>query len=250
MSTTQTTFEERHLGIGGSDLDDLFEFSDYGCKRKLWYSKRQIEKDYKEESYQLRRGKRLEKVAFDYFAEKLRAADPDFTGLIVHSSDNGVVSSVHVYEKPHIRVNIDGFVVPDATDWRTALPVEIKTLGVDNFIQYKKTGLPKGYCAQLQWACGILEKPKGYFGIYCPELDALEYFDIAFDTAFFDAATEAALSVMHSIELMLSPIRKRPAEEETLPRACNYCGWRKTCRGLGSNGKPLKVFQDLDLEKF
>lgn len=247
---TSTTFEDRHLGIGGSDLDDVFEFSDYGCKRKLWYSKRQVEKDYDGQSFQIRRGKRLEKVAFDYFAERFRADSPEFTGLILHSSDDRINSSIYVSDRPHIRVNIDGFVVDDATDLSTAIPVEIKVLGVDNFIQYKKTGLPKGYCAQLQWACGILEKSKGYFGIYCPELDALEFFDITFDITFFENAQQASTDIYAAIKSGISPIRRRPEEEETLPRACLYCGWRKTCRGLGSNGKPLKAFQDLDLDKF
>src|SRR5947207_15926871 len=63
--------EERRLGLGGSDMSDLFQIEPYGCQRRLWFDKRNTPPDYPPEAtLAMQRGTELEDIIADRWARE------------------------------------------------------------------------------------------------------------------------------------------------------------------------------------
>ena len=219
--------EERKNGIGGSELGDILGLDQYACQRKLWYKKKNFEIDYKRDDYALRRGKRLEPVARSYFEEtsgrKVKHSLPTFA----------------LKDSPHIRVNLDGLVLPQI-DGEECLVLEIKTLGVDSFERIKKLGIPETYVSQIQYGMGIAGVKKGVFVIYSPEYDDLTISYIDFNESIFNGLKEAASNYWNNFIVGQYVPAQIEHEEDSIPTVCKNCEYRKKCKNLGSNGKPLQ----------
>jgi len=208
--------EERRKGIGGSDFDDLLEITQYGCQLKLWYSKTGVDPDYKRNQMPLKRGKRLEPIARAYLAEKLGEEITEHNGPIIAEG------------KPWRRVNLDGTICSGST------AVELKTLGMHSFSRIKAHGLPKQYICQLQWGIGLLSAINGVYGIYQPDTDQLIYFEVAFDIDLYNSLGDKVDKWWQ--DHIVQGIKPMPSWGESIGDACYNCEYRKSCRGLNSNG--------------
>src|SRR5437773_9144411 len=79
--------EERRLGIGASDMSDLFQIEPYGCQRRLWYDKRGTMPDYPpEETLAMQRGSELEKIIAERWAREKHTKVFRVHEAIVHSA--------------------------------------------------------------------------------------------------------------------------------------------------------------------
>lgn len=212
----------RRAGIGGSDWSHLLGEDEYGCKRRLYYSKSGKEEDFPEAgNFRLRRGTRQEPVAREYYAEQTGRRVEHGFGAFVLRDENGPLP---------FRANIDGIVFDSGRgQWGV---LEIKTLGIDSFNKYKKAGLPPHYIAQAQWGAGILELPFTSYAIFNAELDDLAHFDIEADGAFFNNLKQMALYFWEKYVLRGTP----PDRLDPDSKACKYCPFRLSCQGLSKSG--------------
>tara|TARA_R110000868_G_scaffold242882_3_gene498482 strand:+ start:3012 stop:3794 length:783 start_codon:yes stop_codon:yes gene_type:complete len=230
--------QERRSGIGGSDFDNLVESSGYGCERKLYLDKSGFQSDYPDtDNYRLRRGKRQESVARDYYLELTKR--PITADLPTYSR---AFRSDEALGETRARYNPDGFVERDGE----LGVLEIKTLGVDSFEKYKKSGLPLHYALQPQWGAGILGLTFSSFAIFSPELDDLVNFDIEFNEEAFKTADLLASTFwrryMHGADSR-DPLDRDywPPALEDGSTACKYCEFRKTCKNLVKAGTKSKT---------
>lgn len=218
---------ERLLGIGGSDFTDLTAGDDYACPRKLYYQKTTTP-DYKRDDFALRRGRRLEVIARNYYQETTGRQVLSGFGTFVNQRFN------------HQRFNPDGIFKDPSFGWAVC---EYKVLGKSgdfggecSFEKIKKHGLPKGYLAQAQWAAGLLGLKLTSYGIYQPLLDELLVIDVPFDPDIFKILCDLADKAWAEIQ------NKTPPEGlPAMSSACRTCDYRKQCKGLNSSGTPFKT---------
>lgn len=212
--STQTATEwlaERKLGIGGSDMGDLFQFEPYGCMRRLWYDKRDQAPDYpKEETDAMRRGEELEDIIADRWARE-------------HGTK--VFRSVSLINPKHAwaRVNIDRRILADE---RGPGVLEIKTANQFVFAKILKEGLPYPYILQIQHAMMVTGYTWGAFAVLHPDSWRMVSFEVAADTELHAAIIERGEKFWAQVENGPAPDRL-----EATDRRCQSCPFRLTCQG-------------------
>lgn len=242
--------EARKLGIGGSDVHNLFpvlnledpdeQGSRYGCPRKLSYEKLNVKPDYEHTPQELRlfeRGHVMEDYAAQRLAEKM--------GVKVYRANQPRVSKVH----PFMRCNVDRFASVD----HIRVPVECKSANEHAVVTMEQTGLPIAYSLQLNHTMSVTEADKGIFAVIeVPDyVDALieqiekpklrkEILNALFKTLGFYSFEEKRNDDLIGIIIEKESyfwngliLQKKLADP--LPNLnderCKSCQFRKTCRG-------------------
>ena len=154
--------ETRKLGVGGSDVHNLFpvlnledkdeQGSRYGCPRKLSYEKLSIKPDYEhtpQAKILFERGHIMEDYAAQRLSEKM--------GVKVYRANQPRISKLH----PFMRCNVDRFASVD----HIRVPVECKSANEHVVVQMEQTGLPIAYSLQLQHTISVTEADHGIFAV-------------------------------------------------------------------------------------
>jgi putative phage-type endonuclease len=155
LPTDKMSYEEwldkRRGSIGGSDAGPIMGYSDYASRFTIYHQKKGLV-EAKEMSLAAKRGKLLEPVVRDWFAEKYQAITVEKVPYMFYSPDH-----------PFMSANIDGLLYIEAT---------VKIGGVDLTgmggleIKSSKTGygfskdeIPDSYYAQVQHYMSVLGLP-------------------------------------------------------------------------------------------
>ncbi len=205
---------ERKLGIGGSDAASLLNIG-WGCRRRLWYDKRDTPADYpREETKAMTLGKLLE----PWFAEQYA----EVTGRKVYELENAWTHP----EIPELRVNVDRSVFDQSRSHYGIL--EIKSVGRAAFYKYKREGLPVDYIAQVQHGLAV-GKQDYQWGSYCigsRDSGEILWWDV-----------EPNETIIREIEsegpLFWRMVENGPAPDRLEPddKRCSNCEYRKACQG-------------------
>lgn len=206
--------EERRKGIGGSDCASLFNIG-YGCKRRLFYDKRNIPADFpREESTLMRLGTALEPLFAEIYAEQ--------TGRTVCIKTKPFVSR----DIPELRVNVDRTITRKAVEDHQFGLLEIKSVGRGAFYKYKASGLPEDYILQVQHGLLVTGFAFGAFAIGNRDNGDLVYWDVERSDAICKEIAIAAPLFWAQVQNSPMPDALEPDD----PR-CSRCEYRVTCQG-------------------
>lgn len=220
---------ERRKGLGGSDIQHIFNEEPYGCARRLFYDKRDEPKDFpEEETAIMQRGTRLEDLVAELYAER--------TGRTVEKRGS-IVSETH----PWARVSPDRAIVGDERGEGT---LEIKTHNDWMFRRVKRDGLLTGHILQLQHALFVTGHAWGSYAILHPDSWSLLYFDVPRDDALIRG-------IIAGGERMWRTVEHGPAPDPlpTIDKRCRTCPWRTTCRGEELMPLPGDTEREMELER-
>lgn len=210
MTPRETFLAERKLGIGGSDIASVFGIG-YGCRRRLWYDKRDVPGDYpREETQAMKLGVVLE----PFFAEEYQR---------LTSRAIGQAFSEPHRDFPELRVNADrNIYMDDDTTW----VLEIKAVGRAMFYKVKREGLPEDYILQLQHAMLVKGAPAGAFAVGSRDSGELLHWDVP-------ANPELHKAILEEGPKFWALVQNGPMPEALEPedRRCQNCSWRLTCHG-------------------
>lgn len=215
-SSYEEFLEARKSFVGGSDIPSVKNIGRYACSRKLGYDKLGHHKDFDDSGrMEFRRGRRLEGIAANYYAE-------------VTGRETWVTDTFRVPGKPHLAANLDRLIAKQGTKpGENDGYLEIKVMGRFAFIKAKKEGLIDDYILQIQYGMAVADCSWGAFAIYCPDTDELLHWDVEADRALGEHLLEAADDwwQFHK-ECNVLP---EPLPEGSAP--CDGCPWALTCRG-------------------
>lgn len=211
--------EERRAGIGGSDIASLLQpllpkDVKYGCRRRLWYQKSDVEPDYEQDDTgPMQLGRILEPHIARWHSEATGDALSE-PSLIKHP------------EHPELLVHIDRIVVDKDHDKPGA--AEIKALGPDMYWQTKREGIIVDYLLQLQHGmlCAGLGWGKFIIGNRAYGGRPLHWShnkDKDIHAAILDEGPAFWKTLRDDSKI---PDRLEPDD-----RRCGACQWRRTCQG-------------------
>ena len=218
---------ERRTGIGGSDIQHIFNSEPYGCARMLWYGKRGTDPDrgsISEITGPMVRGQKLEDlVAQEYAAQTRREVrripmirHPHHPELLVHI-DRAIEPAV------------PAFVSPDASDtyldWGRGI-LECKTAAREVFFKIKREGMPDGYIFQLQHAMGVTDVKWGSFALLWPDGWQVLWWDLEADPKLQESIRVEALKFWALVENGPAPDRLPPEDAR-----CHRCPFSGQCQG-------------------
>ena len=228
MGDEQAAFlAERRTGIGGSDIQHVFNLEPWGCARMLWYGKRGTESDRGsafEVTGAMERGQKLEDLVAEEYAERAHRGvttipmqrHPDHPELLVHI-DRAINPSV------------PAFVSPDAPDmpmdWGTGI-LEVKTAAREVFFRIKREGMPDGYILQLQHAMLVTGANWGSFALLWPDGWQLLWWDLEADAKLQESIRVEALKFWALVENGPAPDRLPPEDAR-----CHRCLFSGQCQG-------------------
>jgi predicted phage-related endonuclease len=205
-------YTDRLLGIGGSEVGDIYNM-DYGCARRLGYIKTKAEPDYtKEETAAMERGTIMEVAARMMYEKR--------TGRKVESKD----SMAHK-DYPYMRVSVDGMTASPTKAGEGV--VEFKVVNRFVFSKFKKGGLREGYILQLQHGMYVTGALWGSFGILCPEPWQFEWFDV-------DADPALQAKIRMDEDIFWQSVKRNelyPPLANLNDKRCATCEFRQKCRG-------------------
>lgn len=203
---------ERLTCIGGSDAASLFN-EGYGCLRRLFYSKRNIQQDSPIDDLPvIRRGRKLEHVAAEEFAiqtgRKIREV-----GLARHP------------DHPEIGVHLDREQIAELRPDPGV--VEIKILGRETFAKLKREGIPTDYQMQVQHGCLVKGYQWGTFVAFWPDGFELKSWDVERDDELCEMIRVAAVDTWKQIQANPCEMPERLPVDD---KRCARCQWRRTCQ--------------------
>jgi putative phage-type endonuclease len=172
MSLTDEQHEERSQGLGGSDSPVVLGVSPYKSRYELALEKLRLMPESQVETAPMRRGKVMEPLVAEIYAET--------TGRIVTVEPMSLVHPKHDF----IRGNIDRWVYPD--DDRRGGVLEIKCPGLAVFGKCKREGLSEAWQVQLQHYLALTGAEWGSFAVHNGELWELLWFDVKRDDELID----------------------------------------------------------------
>ncbi len=208
---TTAPAKDRTQSIGGSDLGAVFNLPPYGCRRRLWYEKVGVTRDYPQiETAPMRRGKFFEPIVRKFYEEQ--------TGLVV---EPGPIELVHA-ERPFSTGQLDGRVRENGT----SRPWECKVPGEFIFRQIKRKGMSDEYILQLQKYIHLDGADAGTFAVFHADSVDMLTFDVALDPMICNEIRWAEDSFWKQVTDGSIPERL-----ESVDRRCSACNWRTTCQG-------------------
>lgn len=145
MNAREQWLAERRQGIGASDIAAVLGISPFATPLELYLDKIGETPD-KEDEPQMRRGRRLEPLVLDFYAEE--------TGRAVTRQQECVVGA-----EPWMRATLDGF------DAAAVAPVEAKTVNAfaaQDFGDAWTDEVPLNYAAQVHWQMMLTDAGTGY----------------------------------------------------------------------------------------
>lgn len=202
---------ERLSGLGGSDAASLWNIG-RGCKRRLWYKKRNTAPDFPMSNDNLlRRGTALEPIAAREYAKR--------TGRKLYPGE-----FVHHQRHPELIVHVDRWTTGE--DGRKQ-PLELKTMQREEFSRLKKTGIRDDYNLQIQWTMMVTGAfGRASWGVLWPDGFETLAFDVEQDLELATALMEDGLKFWATVENGPMPDALPPKD----PR-CRQCQFRIRCKG-------------------
>lgn len=227
--TREEFLADRLTFIGGSEIASVMGVG-FGCPRRLVYNKLGTPSERNDDRMEFRRGRRLEGIAANYYAEE--------TGREVYTT-----TKMSFPGRPHLSVNMDRIIFRKE-DEAQADPgyLELKVVGRFSWFKILKEGLIEDYILQVQYGCAVTGFSWGAYGIYCPDMDGLLHWDIKADKELGAHLIEAADDLWNlNVQLKILP--------EPLPefgKVCANCEYLARCRGQAAPTDT--VFERPDLE--
>jgi putative phage-type endonuclease len=208
--------QERLSGIGGSDSKDYLDIPPYGCRRQLWYEKREAIPDYpvvaeKQEAL-FERGHTLEPIIRERYMRE--------TGRRVSLQD-----VIRNPEHEELLYHPDGIVHDESRPGPGIL--ECKTAGREVFYKMKRDGLPEDYIAQIQHGMLVSGFEWGSFAVLWPDGWQWQCFDIERDQGLIEFMEPLALALWGMVQDGVEPPRLDPQKSPQ----CQKCAWRSSCQG-------------------
>jgi len=210
--------EQRRKGCGGSDWTHILNIEPYGCSRRLWYIKRDVEPDFAAvQTGSMRRGHALEPVAVDEFvwltgAEVSLSCNPRADGIpewMIGNLDRDVRPT-----GPFI--NADG---KGVLETKTKSPYAMQPL--------RKTGVPQGEICQVQHYMTMTGRSwAAYFA-----LDVLDFDRSYFKVLSSDPELEAQMIVAGDIFWSMVENGPSPDRHDPQDKCCAGCNYREQCQG-------------------
>lgn len=163
--TREEWLEERRKGLGGSDTPVILlgERHPFTTPRELWEEKLGLRAP-KEETPAMRRGKKMEDLIAQEYAE--------ITGRKVRRVNRTIRNNLH----PWMLGNVDREII--GMKGRGVGILEIKCLGLRSFSMVKREGIPSYTQIQLQHYLEADKKKWGSFAIFNAELWELIWLDV------------------------------------------------------------------------
>jgi len=161
---------ERRKGIGGSDVAVVLGLTPWKTPAQLWDEKKGYAVD-EEENFHMRRGRVLEPIAADLYAEE--------TGRKIRK-----VPMRRDKTHPHRSANIDRQILAGG-EIKSTGALEIKVPGHFAFEKLKAEGVRDEHMLQHQWYLGVLGYSWGSFCAFHADSMSLLYFDIEADPELF-----------------------------------------------------------------
>lgn len=202
----------RKQGVGGSDVASVFSVG-WGCRRRLWYDKRNVEPDFPRVATDaMELGTFLEAwFALKYEKETGRRVEV-MGGPFVHPT------------VPELRVNIDRMIFKSGE--RKGGVLEIKSQGRGAFYKSKRLGLAEDYILQINHAMLVTGATWGAFAIGCRDSGELLHWDVIPDS-------EICAQILAEVPAFWATVENGPAPEALEPddRRCQECCYRTSCQG-------------------
>lgn len=217
----------RSKGVGGSDIADILSIEPYGCSRRLWYSKRGVEKSNpKKDNPLFDRGHALEPV----IAERFFREHPEITG----SKRSTAYHPEHGFLFCHLDMWLDGGAI-----W------EGKTAGREMFQRFKRDGMPEYYLTQVQYSMEICRRrheagdplypdmPQGaFFGVLWPDGWQFKWIKAKREPKIGEALVDDAMDWWLSYMTELSEKHfEGPPRLAADDKRCGSCEYRTECQG-------------------
>lgn len=219
MTDYEKFVQERKSYVGASDQASIHNVG-WGCARRLFYDKSGLEPDFdNSDKPAFRRGRRLEAVAADYYADK--------TGRkLTKALTAKVKGSEHLAANPDRYIRVADSEVNSPYFGKKGY-LEIKVVGRESYFMIKRSGLPEDYILQVQYGLAVTELEWGAFVVYWPDGDELLYWDYEAKKSLGAALLEKTddwwiMNLGHGIVPESLPENSKP---------CKDCPWFKTCRG-------------------
>lgn len=202
--------EIRKQGVGGSDCSSVFNVG-YGCKRRLWYDKRDVQPDYERETSLMDLGTYLE----PFFANK----------YVKETGREAVTIGRRQHPAhPEIAVNIDRQLHAEGKPGPGVL--EIKSVGRAVFYKIKREGMPEDYILQLQHGMLVTGASWGAFCVGCRDNGEIIYWDVERSQAVCD-------EILLEVPKFWATVQNGPMPEalDADDRRCQKCEYRRSCQG-------------------
>ena len=162
--------EDRRTGIGGSDSPVVLGVNPFKTRFELWQEKMGIIEPSDKESPAIKRGKTLEAIVADLYAQVKQRKVEIVKQKLVHPTI------------PYIYAHIDRRIIDGGK--RGPGVLEIKCPGIAVFNKCKREGIEEYYFVQLQHYLGVTGLSWGAFAIFSAEQWELLEFDIQPDKKF------------------------------------------------------------------
>jgi putative phage-type endonuclease len=207
---------ERLSGIGGSDSKDYLDIAPYGCRRRLWYDKREVVPDYPVNPQKTEdlfaRGHALEPIIRERYMQD--------TGRRVTLQD-----IIRHPAHPELLYHPDGIIHDPEKPGPGIL--ECKTAGREVFYRMKREGLPDDYVAQIQHGMMVSGFEWGSFAVLWPDgWQMLPPFDVKRDHGLIEYMQPRAQGLWAMVQDEVEPPRLEPKSPQ-----CQKCAWRSSCQG-------------------
>lgn len=207
---TEEQLARRHLGIGASEIGDVFNLEPYGCRRRLFYRKKQVAPDYALiPTVAMERGNFFEPIVADLYADK--------TGRLVEEHKE----TIRMETSPMF-CHLDRLTVIV----KDRVPLEIKVPGERMFNEIRRNGIPDAYILQLQDQIAIWGSEVGGFGVFCPDNVGFLAPDVERDESIIKEIVSACTLFWDEMTVGKEPDRLKPTDKR-----CPKCNWRTSCQG-------------------
>ena len=167
LTARELWLQERKTGIGGSDASVVLGVNPYKTVRELWLEKTGLSQDPEKESGPILRGRFLEPVAADQYAER--------TGRKIRRQP------MRRHSEHHFMIgNVDRQILAVNGVASTGI-LEVKCPGLRSIAKVKAHGLPDYMTVQLMHYLAVYEYSWGSFALFNAENWDLIYFDLEAD---------------------------------------------------------------------
>lgn len=201
--TREQWLDERRKGIGGSDSPVILGVSPFKNPLELWKEKMGLAVDDSAETPAIKRGRVLEPVAADQYAETTGRKLMRKTAILNHP------------EHPWMLGNIDRHIV--STNGKGPGVLEIKCPGLQVFAKCKREGLPDYYQVQLQHYLSVTGWQWGAFCVFNAERWELLHFDVERDNDLIGMIIDRGERFWKHVRFKRPP-EVEPAQELDLPK--------------------------------
>lgn len=208
---TPEQLANRHLGIGASETGDVFNLEPYGCRRRLFYRKKQVAPDYALiPTVAMERGNFFEPIVADLYRKK--------TGRLVKEYPD----TIRAKTGP-LFCHLDRLTVIVEND---GVPLEIKVPGERMFNEFRRQGVSETYILQIQTQIHLTKADVGSFGIFCPDNVGFLAPDVERDESIIKEVVSACSLFWDEMTAGKEPDRLKPTDKR-----CSKCNWRTSCQG-------------------